>query len=234
MQKREPQEHGFFNILFNILLPIVILNNLTEKIGPLKTLGLALAFPIGYGLYDGFKNKRTNFFSLLGLFNTLLTGGLAVLGLGGIWFAVKEAAFPLLIGIFVFFSAFSQKPFIRTLFVNPQILNIDLLMAKLKENQKEHDFYRLMKISTIWLSMSFFLSAFLNFALAQNIFVHNDGLDADAQSAALNIQIADMTKWSLLVILLPSMIFLLAIFWGLLKTLSRLSGLHTNEILPLK
>jgi hypothetical protein len=235
MQKQPAQENGFINILCNILLPIMILNNLTQKLGAMNTLLLALTFPLCYGFYDGIKRKKTNFFSLLGIFNTLLTGGLAVLGLGGIWFAVKEAAFPLLIGIFVFFSSFSQKPFIRTLFVNPQVINIDLLMEKLKENQKESDFFRLMKVSTIWLSASFFLSALLNFVLAQSIFVPTEtGLDANAQSEALNHQIADMTKWSMLVILLPSMVFLLAIFWQLLRSLSRLSGLTTDQILPLK
>lgn len=235
MQKQETQENGFINIIFNILLPIIILNNLTEKLGALYALILALIFPLGYGLYDSIQRKKINFFSVLGLINTLLTGGLAVLGLGGIWFSVKEAAFPLLIGIFVFFSAFSQKPFMKVLFINPQIINTELLLKKLKENGRELEYLRLMKISTMWLSASFLLSAVLNFALAQSIFVPTEsGLDTDGQSAALNLQIADMTKWSLLVILLPSMIFMLAIFWGLLKKLSQLSGLATDEILPLK
>lgn len=228
-------ENGLFNLAFNILFPILILKYLTERIGALPTLVLALAFPVGYGIYDGLKRKKANVFSILGMTNVLLTGGLAVLGLGGIWFSVKEAAFPALVGSFVFLSAYSQKPFIKTLFVNPQLINIDLLMEKLQQNHKETEFAQLMKTSTMWLSCSFFLSAILNFTLATRIFLPLEkGLDSTAQSVALNHQIADMTKWAMIVILLPSMAFLFLIFWRLLKKLSSLSGLTTEEILPMK
>lgn len=228
-------ENGLFNLAFNILFPILILKYLTERIGALPTLVLALAFPVGYGIYDGLKRKKANVFSILGMTNVLLTGGLAVLGLGGIWFSIKEAAFPALVGLFVFLSAYSQKPFIKTLFVNPQLINIDLLMEKLQQNQKETEFAQLMKTSTMWLSCSFFLSAILNFTLATRIFLPlKEGLDSTAQSVALNHQIADMTKWAMIVILLPSMAFLFLIFWRLLKKLSQLSGLTTEEILPMK
>src|SRR5690606_8442337 len=124
MQNNPPkQENGLFNILFNILFPILILNNLSERFGAFNTLILALAFPIGYGIYDGVSRKKINFFSILGFLNTLLTGGLAVLALEGIWFAIKEAGFPLLIGVFVLGSAFTSKPFIKTMFLNPHIIN---------------------------------------------------------------------------------------------------------------
>ncbi len=230
-----PPENGLFNLVFNILFPILILKYLSERIGAFPSLILALAFPVGYGIYDGLKRKKANVFSILGMTNVLLTGGLAVLGLGGIWFSVKEAAFPALVGTFVFVSAFSRKPFIKTLFVNPQLINIDLLMEKLQQNQKETEFAQLMKTSTMWLSCSFFLSAIMNFALATRIFLPLEaGLDSNAQSVALNHQIADMTKWAMMVILLPSMGFLFLIFWRLLKRLSQLSGLTTEEILPMK
>lgn len=230
-----PPENGLFNLVFNILFPILILKYLSERIGALPTLILALCFPVGYGIYDGLKRKKANIFSILGMTNVLLTGGLAVLGLGGIWFSVKEAAFPSLVGLFVLLSAFSQKPFIKTLFINPQLINIDLLMERLRQNKKETEFAELMKTSTMWLSCSFFLSAILNFSLATRIFLPLEaGLDSQAQSVALNHQIADMTKWAMIVILLPSMGFLFLIFWRLLKKLSFLSGLTTEEILPLK
>ncbi len=233
--KAVPPENGLFNLAFNILLPILTLKYLSERIGALPTLIIALIFPVGYGIYDAFKRKKANPLSILGMANVLMTGGLAVLGLGGIWFSVKEAAFPSLVGLFVLASAFSQKPFIKTLFVNPQLIKIDLLMERLRQNQKEKEFAKLMKTSTMWLSCSFFLSAILNFSLATRIFLPLEaGLDSNAQSVALNHQIADMTKWAMVVILIPSMAFLFLIFWRLLKKLSHLSGLTTEEILPLK
>jgi hypothetical protein len=108
-------------------------------------------------------------------------------------------------------------------------------MEKLREKNHQHEFFVLMKKSTIWLSVSFFFSAILNFSLAQAIFLPLDTqLASDAQAIALNDQISQMFKWSMLVILLPSMVFLMTIIWLMLKNLSKLSGLHIDQILPMK
>lgn len=111
-------ENAFLNLLFNILLPILILNKGSEMLGALAALGLALLFPIAYGLYDLAQRRKVNMFSIIGLLNVSLTGGLAVSGLGGFWFALKEAVFPLIIGVFVAGSALTKKPLIQTLVIN--------------------------------------------------------------------------------------------------------------------
>lgn len=233
MSKQEPpQENGLLNIIFNIVLPVLILNKLSKFIGPFWALILALAFPLGYGAYDLIKRKKFNAFSALGLLNVLLTGGLALLGLNGFWFAVKEAAFPALVGIFVVGSAFTKKPFIETLFLNPALMKVDLLEERLKENGKQKDFHDHMKKATIWLSLSFAFSAVCNFVLARRIFIDIDPtLTADAQSTVLNEQIAQMTTWSMAIIMVPSMIFLLGIFWYLMRGIKQHSGLSTEELL---
>ena len=56
-----------------------------------------------------------NYISVLGLLNILFSGILTILALGGIWFAVKEAFFPLLIGGFVLASSFTLNPFFKTI-----------------------------------------------------------------------------------------------------------------------
>ena len=102
VKKNPPNENAFINLLVNIAIPVLILNKLSQKIGPTQALILAVAFPLTYGIYDLIRRKKWNAFSLLGLLNVSITGSLAVFGLGGVWFQIKEAAFPLLIGIFVF------------------------------------------------------------------------------------------------------------------------------------
>lgn len=226
------QENGLLNIAFNILIPVLILNKVGKITGPLPALGLALAFPISYGIYDLIKRKKVNAFSILGLLNVLLTGGLAVLGLTGFWFSVKEAAFPALIGLFVFGSAFTKKPFIQSLFLNPSLMKTDVLQEKLAANNTTIQFHEHMKKATLWLSVSFALSAVLNFVLAQRIFTNIDpSLSAEAQSLALNDQIADMTLWSAAVIMVPSIIFLMAIFWYILKGVKTYAGMTTEELI---
>lgn len=231
MSKQQP-ENGFYNLIFNIVIPVLILNKLGKHIGPLNSLILALAFPLAYGAYDLIKRKKTNAFSILGLLNVLLTGGLAVLGLSGIWFAVKEAAFPALVGLFVLGSAFSKRPFIETLFLNPTVMKVDVLEQRLKDHGKQQDFHLHMKQATILLSLSFAFSAVLNFLLARSIFVNIDaGLTAEAQSLILNDQIAKMTTWSMVIIMVPSMIFLGCIFWYLMHGVKKHAGLSMTEIL---
>src|SRR6476661_3851756 len=98
------QEHGLLNLVFNILIPVLILNKGSAKIGSLPALIIALAFPLGFGLFDLYKKRKWNPLSILGFTNVMVTGSLAVLGLGGIWFSLKEAFFPFLIGAFVWWS----------------------------------------------------------------------------------------------------------------------------------
>lgn len=227
-----PKENGLLNLLFNIVLPVFILNRLSKFIGPLPALILALAFPLGYGAYDLVKRKKTNAFSVLGLLNVLLTGGLAVLGLGGIWFAVKEAAFPSLVGLFVLGSAFTKRPFIETLFLNPSVMKIDLLEQRLREHGKQQEFHQHMRNATIWLSLSFAFSAILNFILARRIFINIEPtLTPEAQSLALNDQIAQMTTWSMAVIMVPSMLFLMGIFWYLMRGVKQYAELSMTELI---
>lgn len=230
--KNPPKENGFLNILFNIVLPVLILNKLSKFIGPLAALVLALAFPLGYGAYDLVKRKKTNAFSVLGLLNVLFTGGLAVLGLNGLWFAVKEAAFPTLVGLFVLGSAFTRRPFIETLFLNPSVMKVDLLEQKLAEHGKQTEFHEHMRKATYWLSLSFVFSAVCNFVLARRIFTQIDpSLTPDAQSLVLNEQIADMTTWSMAIIMVPSILFLLGIFWYLMRGIKQHSGLSMEDLM---
>lgn len=232
MQK---QENPFYNILFNILLPILILNKGGKFLGPTTALIIAISFPLIYGAYDYWKQKKTNYISVLGLLNVGVTGGLALLQLEGMWFAVKEAAFPILVGSFVFFSAFTEHPFIKTLFLNPQVLNMDLINHSITNQNKEDDFENLLKLGTKLLSLSFVLSAILNFTLAYQIFTPIDPLIlGDDRTQALNDQIATMTKWSFVVIMIPSMISLMAILYFIINKLKHISGLTQEQIFNLK
>ncbi len=233
MTKETPQkENAFLNLIFNILLPVLILNRLSKFIGPLNALILALAFPLAYGAYDLVKRKKMNAFSVLGLLNVLLTGGLAVLGLNGFWFAVKEAAFPTLVGLFVLGSAFTKSPFIETLFLNPAMMKVDLLEQRLQEHGKQQEFHLHLKNATIWLSLSFAFSAVLNFVLARRIFINIDPtLTPEAQSLVLNDQIAEMTTWSMAVIMVPSMIFLMGVFWYLMRGIKKHAGISMEELI---
>ncbi len=234
MSKNPPQknqENGLLNILINIIIPVFILNKMGSKIGSMPALLLALAFPIFYGIYDIWKYRKFNFISLLGLINISITGGLALLQLGGMWFAVKEAAFPALIGIAVFVSAFTKKPFIETLFLNPQLMHLDAVKEKLKLLGKEQAFRSHLRNCTMILSFSFLFSAIGNFLIAIKIFTPIDpALTNEAQTLILNEQIAEMTAKGAAVLILPSMIFSGLVLWYLISGLAKLTQMKTSDI----
>ncbi|MGZ3749108.1 MAG: VC0807 family protein [Pseudobdellovibrionaceae bacterium] len=234
MEKKPQQkpENSLLNILFNILIPVLILKYGSQKLGSFWALMIALAFPLSYGIYDHIQRKKTNVISILGLLNVGITGTLALFKLHGMWFAVKEAAFPLLMGSFVFGSAFTKNPFISTLFLNPQLIEVDKLKTRLAERNNEGEFHQLLKKSTLWISLSLVFSAACNFTLATRIFEPiNETLDAEAQALVLNDQIAHMTTWSMTIIVLPSIVFLVGIFLHLTKGMQKLSGLSEDELL---
>ena len=227
MQSTKP-ENPFFNIAFNILIPVVILNKghlWFSHRAELWSLLLALAFPILYGLFDLLKNNRKNIVSLLGVLNVLFTGGFALLSLSGMWFAVKEATFPLLIGVFVLFSAYAKKNFFEVL-----IRQIPLRWDLIDEKTKDHPqaLKKLFKKATIWFSFSFFISAILNFVLALLIFIKQP------DSVSINKKIADMTWMGYLVIGVPLTLFSGFVLWQFFKGLSQLTDLSLEQITPHK
>ncbi len=230
--KAPPAENGFASIFINILIPVFILNKgHTYGLSAKQSLFIALAFPLIGGLFSYIKQNKFNFISLLGLINILASGTLSVLGLGGIWFSIKEAIFPLLIGIFVYFSSFKSEPFFANLFLNPQAFNVELIENKIQENKMEIEFKQLMKKSTIWLSGSFLMSAFLNFALAQYIFKPiEDSVSLEQKQIILNQQLSQMTMYSMFVILIPSIIFLGLILYFAFNKLKHLTGLNLEQL----
>ncbi len=230
MQK---QQNSFSHILFSILIPVLILNK-GHKYGLDAKLSVvaALSFPLFFTLKSLIQSRKVDFVSLLGLLNVVFSGALTLLTLGGIWFALKEAAFPLLIGCFVLGSSFTSSPFFQSLFLNPKTFDIEKVEAKLDDESKKKDFLVLMKKLTQLLSVSFLISALLNFFLALYIFTPlAETLNEVQKQELLNEQLSQMTLYSLGVILVPSMIFLGALLFYSFKKINDLTGLSAEDLL---
>ena len=81
------QENLLVNLVCNLVLPALILSKLSspERLGPVYGLVVALVFPLGYGLWDFIQRRQANFISIIGFVSVLLTGGLGLLSIGGVW-----------------------------------------------------------------------------------------------------------------------------------------------------
>ena len=229
------QQKMWLNILLDIALPVLILNKLSKHLGengPLIALLLAISLPLGHGIYDFFKEKKINWVSLLGLVNVLLTGGFALLQLEGLWFAVKEASFPALIGLFVFFSSFTKKPLFSFFIEQPALFDTLAIKTRLSENNSEDLYRKLLRNCTFYFSGTFFLSAILNFVLASRIFTEiPKDLSSNEQADLLNSQIADMTWMGYVVIALPLMVITSFLFYYCLRQLSKMTQLSLNDMM---
>jgi intracellular septation protein A len=215
------------DLLVSIVLPSFILMKLSgdDALGPVGGLITALAFPLGWGLFELIKYKKYNFIALLGLVSTLLTGGIGLFQLDTQWLAIKEAAIPAVIGIAVFVSTFTPYPLIRALVFNADVMDVEKIKQKLEEHNATEIFEKRLMNATYFVVGSFAFSAVMNFILAKWIVVSPSG------TQAFNEELGQLTLYSYPMIALPSMVMMMGILYYLWRTIHGMTGLELEEII---
>ena len=238
------KENIWFNLGFNLLLPILFLRKGDEWFGPhlSELLGVpsgstligsvlllvAISFPIGYGLWDFAKRKKWNFISILGAISALLTGGIGLIpGATVQMFAIKEAALPAILGILTIITLKTKKPLIRLFLYNPEVIRVDLVEERLKIRNTKLAFDQLLVKCTWLIAMTFILSATLNYFLATWIVVTEPAID----KTAYNDEVGKMMGWSFPIISIPCMVVSAYAFWLLIKGIRTLTGLELEDTL---
>ena len=215
------------DLLVSLIIPSVILMKFSgdEHLGASTALIVALAFPLGWGLFELVKYRQFNFIALLGLISVVLTGGIGLLKLDPQWLAIKEAAIPGILGIAVLLSTYTRYPLIRTLIYNPKVINVDMIRQRLNESDNSEAFERRLQNATYLLSSTFLFSSAMNYTLAKVI------VTSPAGSAAFNEELGQMTLLSYPVISIPAMLMMMGILYYLWRTINGLTGLRLEEIL---
>jgi hypothetical protein len=231
-------QNPLMSLLVNIIIPVMILRYVTRYGGPhgaLIALLLALAVPLGYAIYDYTVCNNRNWMSAVGFVNILITGGLALSQASGFWFSVKEAAMPASLGLAIVITAFTDQPFLQTIFFNPQVMDVDRIHRIVDERQARPAFRKHLSQSTLLFATSFFVSAILNFILARHVFADIPATLSQIQrSEMLNHQLARMTSVSFMVVVGPLLVISGGVMWYLLRGLRDLTGLTIDEIFPNK
>lgn len=240
MTKRKDDENPLLNIFVNVLLPIVALSQLSKSgdkswhIGPEYGMAVAVAFPFIYGVVFFFKNKKFNFYSVLGIISVLLTGFITI----HVWnedgsikenadllFAIKEAAIPLMLGAAMLYSHRTKNPLIDVFFLNPDIFDINKIEETAKEKNTFND-YLAFRLKLTWMfASSFLLSSLLNFILA--MYLLKDANDKESY----NLAVGKVMGYGYLVIGIPLMIIMVGCLIYLMKTISRITGLTKEEFM---
>lgn len=222
----EHKQRPLVDLLVSIVIPSVILMKFSGEahIGPHQALILALAFPLGWGLFELIHYRKYNFIALLGIISVLLTGGIGLLKLDPQWLAIKEAAVPGVIGLAVLFSTRTRFPLIRTLLYNEKVLNVSRIDERLQERGLTQMFEQRLLKATYFLAGTFFFSSFMNYVIAKWIVVSPAGTEA------FNAELGRMTLVSYPMIAIPSMLMMMAILFYLWRTIHGLTGLKMEEI----
>lgn len=223
----KPAANPLIEILVSIVAPALILMKLSEasRLGPLPALALALAFPLGWGLWEAWRHRKPSFIAALGVVSTLLTGGIGLLALDARWLAVKEAAVPAVIGLAVLVSARTRWPLVKVLVYNPSVIDVPRVEHALAERGNAAAFDRCLGTATWMIAATFFFSAVMNYGLARWI------VTSPAGSEAFNAELGRLTLLSYPAIALPSMLMMVGVLLYLTRALRRLTGLRLGQVL---
>jgi intracellular septation protein A len=223
-----PKKTGLLgNLAFNIIIPVLILTNLSsdQYLGPAWSIVAALIFPIGFGIWDLKQTAKINPFSVLGIVSVFLTGGISLLELPAEYIAIKEATIPAIIGLAVLFTQRTSKPLLKVFVLSEQIINWQNLNQSLANSGNSNLFEKKMAISSYIVAGSFFLSAALNYILAKVILVSPPG------SSEYTEELGRMTALSYPVIVIPSMLMLMAALWYIFSQIKKLTGEDLEKFL---
>jgi len=253
-EKPNQQEHPLANILINVLIPVLALSYLSKDpefqqaigkavrpwhIGPVKALIVALALPVGYGIWHFVKTRKPNFFSALGLVSVLLTGGLTIYLWNGdgtvkpnadVLFGLKEASIPFILGLAVIGSHFTPSPLLRVFLYSDSIFDIPKIERRVEETLSHEAYRKILFQATLLFATSFFISMLMNFGLALYFLGDLDHTAANAREL-YNERVAKLTGWGFAVIGIPILGFLFFTLRRLLRNLGALTGYKDDELL---
>lgn len=249
IENNKKKENPFISLLFNIIIPVIVLKNggkwidnlliefsskkkilpdiIIEEV-PSVVFAVALIFPFFYFFYDLLKRKNLNYISILGFINVLLTGGIGIfgakVGLSKNWFILKEGLLPIVIGtLFFLMSKFKPSSF------NDIILNDALFdTGKLKESISDEmlpNFDGIIQKAGYYLISGFFISSIIQFILAYFIVVANPG------EIGFNEQVSTMTWVSYFAVMVPTILVIGKGYLSMISELETISSLDKEEFL---
>jgi intracellular septation protein A len=220
-------ENIWLNLGFNMVLPIMLLTKGTKwfDIDPTTNLIIALALPLGYGIYDAIAQHKLNFLSVLGFVSILIKGSIGLLKGSVAMVAINEAALPLIIGIAVLVTLKTKRPLVKEFLYNEQIFDVSRIRSELETRKNEEAFNKLLRTCTFLLALSFLISSILNYLMAK-IYVHTPPA---VNLEAFNAEVGAMQGWSYLFIVLPTSIVTMAALILLIRGIKKLTGLSLEE-----
>lgn len=221
----QKKDNSWANLVINILIPTVIMMKFStdEYLGQFYGLIVALAFPIIYGIYDLLTSSKVNAFSIIGLVSIMITGGIGLFELDRTWMIVKETGIPAIMALAIFISQQTKYPLVKA-FLN-QIVDLEKIRLAFFEHGKEDFFNKMLRKSAYLLTLTFTMSAILNFILAFKVLKGQPGTSEFVES------LGKMTFLSFPVITVPMMVMVGYVLNYLYKNIKNETSLDLEDII---
>ena len=215
-------------IAINFIIPIVILTQFSgeAQLGPIKSLLLALAFPIGLELYSLRSNRRPNVLSMISIGGILITGAIALLGLSENWLAVRRTVPYAAAGAAFLISALFKRPLLGALL--PYLLDMEEVRARALEKHAAGQLERRIARANYLTGILFMILAIASYFATLWVIASPGG------SPGFNQEYARLRLISLPAITLPMVIGLTAVLYYLVHSMEKLTGLEFDSILKKK
>ena len=222
--KKAKNTSALMQILITIVIPVIVLQRFSgpEQLGAVYGLIAALAFPVGYALYDFRKRGGMNFFAALGFVSVLLTGVIGLFELNKELVAIKEAVIPAVIAVAVLLSQRSKTPLLKKFL--SETMDFDAIERGFERKGTKDIFDAKLRKATYLLAGAFGLSAMLNFILARII------IQSEPGTTAFNAELGRMTALSFPVIALPMMIIVFLVLYTIIRAVEEHSDISFEDI----
>ena len=229
------------NVLLSVLAPVLVLDHCSTdgpafyELGTVWAMVIALALPIGCGIYTFWDTRRVDPITLFGLLGTILTGVVTVYantGEGGAirtdtpwWYAAKEALIALLLCGAVLVTARRRESMLRLFVYSDAIFDIPNIEKAVQERGVQPEYGRTLWRANLMMAATLFASAVANFLLALHFLLPVLDKEPAQQALEYNYAVSNMTWWGYLVIGVPLLLTLFGVIKFLIRRLEAITAL---------
>ncbi len=236
----------FLNVVLSVLAPVIILDTCSTEgpklweVGTTWAMVIALALPIGCGVYSLIDKGKVEILTLFGLVGTILTGVVTIYANTGSatairpdapwWYAAKEALIALLLAGAMLVKSRGKDSMLRVFIYTDSVFDVAGIESDITQQGKEQAYDALLQRINRIMAASFIFSAVANFLLALHFLLPVLDKPAAEQALEYNYAVSSMTWWGYLTIAVPLLITMVCIIRYLFRSLQQLTGRSSERI----
>ncbi len=236
----------FLNVVLSVLAPVIVLDHCSVEgakfweVGTTWAMVIALALPIGCGIYSLIDKGKVEILTLFGLLGTILTGVVTVYATTGTgdairpdvpwWYATKEALIALLLAGAMLVKSQGKNSMLRVFIYTDSVFDIAGIETDVAKAGKSAEYSALLRRINLIVAASFIFSAIANFLLALYFLLPVLDKNAAEQALEYNYAVSNMTWWGYITIATPLLLTMVCIIRYLFRSLQALTGRSSERI----